>query len=79
MVLTSATNLVCVLESITSSVSWLLCPLANRSSKNVQFPSFVILNSDRAICPTPTMGTWYIESSLLVQVSKCNCNTYRAD
>lgn len=57
MVLTSATNLVCVLESITSSVSRLLCPLANRSSKNAQFPSFVILNSDRAICPTPTMGT----------------------
>lgn len=56
MVLTLATNLVCVLEPITSSVPGLLCPLANRNRHNAQFPSFVFLNSDRAVCPTPTSG-----------------------
>lgn len=57
MVLTLATNLICVLEPITSSVSRLLCPLANRNRHNAHFPRFVFLNSDKAVCPTPTSGT----------------------
>ena len=57
MVLTLATNLVCVLKPITSSVFQLLCHLANSNRPNAQLPSFVFLNSDRAVCPTPTLST----------------------
>lgn len=41
MVLTLATNLIYVLNPITSSVSQFLCPLANTNSNNTHFLSFI--------------------------------------